>query len=123
MMDSELVMLASTGATTVVALMATDAWEQARAAMVSLWQRVHPDRVATLEAQLAEGRSALLAARETGEDTVPQALVSEWNGRIGRLLAVEPQAAGYLRQLIDEQLTPALAAVGGDQHIAEGPVQ
>jgi hypothetical protein len=40
--DAELSVWTSTAATTVVQLLATAAWEQARSAVGGLWRRVHP---------------------------------------------------------------------------------
>lgn len=108
-MDSELVSLASSGATTVVALLATDGWEEAKSAVSSLWRRVHPDRVETIVAELIETRSALLTARAVGDEQAAPVLVGEWQSRLSRLLAGCPELAGELRRVVADELGPALA--------------
>jgi hypothetical protein len=101
-MDAELMMLVSTAATTVVGALATDAWEQAKRAVGALWGRVHPERAETVEAELAEVRSGVLAAREAGDERAELDLVAEWQGRLGRLLTAEPGLAEELRTVIDD---------------------
>ncbi|MGH3688008.1 MAG: hypothetical protein ACRDSM_23780, partial [Pseudonocardiaceae bacterium] len=62
-MDPELTALTAMAATTVVQLLATTAWEQAKNAVGELWRRVHPDRAETVQAELEETRLELLTAR------------------------------------------------------------
>jgi hypothetical protein len=93
--DPELSTLTSTAATTVVQLMATVAWEQARTAVGGLWRRVHPERAETVQAELDGSRAEMLVAHEVGDEQVVQALVDEWHGRLRRLVAARewPAAA------------------------------
>lgn len=107
-MDPELTALTSIAATTVVQLLATAAWEQAKTAVGGLWRRVHPERATTVEAELAESRTAVIAARQAGNAQVEEALVHEWSGRLGRLMSADPQLADELRHLV-AQLRPLLA--------------
>jgi hypothetical protein len=101
-MDPELTALTSTAATTVVQLLATEAWEQARSAVGGLWRRVYPERAETVESELAESRAEVLAAWQVGGEPVEQALVGEWQGRLGRLVAADPQLADELRRVVTE---------------------
>jgi len=110
--DAALAALASTAGTTVVTLLATDAWQRAKAGMGALWRRVYPDRAQVIEAELVEAREEVVAARAAGDDAVEQALVGEWQGRLRRLLAAHPDLAVELRRLLDEELAPALPAGG-----------
>lgn len=107
--DAELVELAGTAGTTIVTLLATDAWEKTKAAVAGLWGRVHPQRAETVAAELVEARGELLAAQASGDTDTEQALVGEWQSRIRRLLAADPAVAGELRQLLGE-LAPAQPA-------------
>jgi hypothetical protein len=100
--DPELTTLTSTAATTVVQLLATAAWEQAKSAVGELWRRVHPERAATVQAELEDSRAEVLAARQIGNEQVEQALVEEWHGRLRRLLVVDPQLADELRRVVAE---------------------
>jgi hypothetical protein len=106
--DPDLTALTSTAATTVVQLLATAAWEQAKSAVGGLWRRVHPERAETVQAELEETRAEVLAAREIGDEQAEQALVSEWHSRLRRLVAVDPQLADDLRRVLAE-LRSALA--------------
>lgn len=139
-MDPEITALAGSAGTTMVTLMATDAWQRARDGMVALWRRVHPDRADAVRAELEATRSDLLAARGAGDSLSEEELRGEWQGRLRRLLISEPQIADELRRLLDElsppgQDTPApvtqvklqarasghgrVYQAGRDQHITE----
>ncbi len=107
-MDPELSALTSTAATTVVQLLATAAWEQAKSAVGGLWRKAHPERAETVQAELEETRTEVLAARESGDEQVEQDLVGEWHGRLRRLVAADPQLADELRRVVAE-LRSALA--------------
>jgi hypothetical protein len=107
-MDPELTALTSTAATTVVQLLATAAWEQVKTAVGGLWQRVHPERAETVQAELEDSRAEVLAAREVGDEQVEQTLVGEWQGRLRRLVAADPQLVNDLRCVVAE-LRAALA--------------
>jgi hypothetical protein len=107
-MDPELSALTSTAATTMVQLLATAAWEQAKRGIVGLWRRAHPERADTVQAELEESRTAVLAARQVGDEQVEQALVDEWHGRLRRLVAADPQLADDLRHVV-AKLRSALA--------------
>jgi hypothetical protein len=96
--------------TALVGAMATDAWEQARAGMVALWRRVHPDNADVVEAELAEVRTEVLTAREADDADTEQALVGSWQVRLQQLLRADPALAGELRRVLDEELTPVLTA-------------
>ena len=69
-----------------------------------------------IEAELVDARDALVAARNTGDGTVQPELAAEWQGRIRRLLDTNPTLAAELRHLLDQDLTPALAATGQVWH-------
>ncbi len=114
-MDPDLTALTSTAATTVVQLLATAAWKQATSAVGSLWRLVHPQRAETVQAELEERRAEVLAARQAGDEQVEQALVGEWQGRLQRLLAADPQVADELRRMVAE-LRSVLADADPPQH-------
>jgi hypothetical protein len=56
-MDPEIAALAGTAGTTVVTLMAGDAWQRTRDGVVALWRRVHPERADSIDAELEATRS------------------------------------------------------------------
>jgi hypothetical protein len=105
--DAELGALISAAATTLVQLLTTDGWERAKSAVASLWQRVHPDRVATMENELADSRTALLAASASGDDQAKWDAEGEWRARLGRLVAADQAVAAELPGFL-EQLRAAL---------------
>lgn len=109
-MDPELVELTSMAGTTVVKVLATAASEQVKSAVAGLWRRAHPERAETVGAELEETRTEVLAARQVGDEHLEQALVGEWQGRLRRLVATNPQLADELRQLV-AQLRLVLADV------------
>lgn len=106
-MDPELTALTSTVAVTVVKVLATEAWEQVKVAVGGLWRRVHPERAETVEAELAESRTEVIAAQEAGNEQAEQALVDEWQARLRRLATADPQLADELRRVV-AQLRPLL---------------
>ncbi len=101
-MDQELALLAQTASTTMVTLMATDAWQRARDRVVGVWRRVHPAQADGVASSLDEVRDELLAARERGDEAMESALATEWSGRLGRLLIADPAAGQQLAQILDE---------------------
>ncbi|MFD5189043.1 hypothetical protein ACFWMU_13020 [Streptomyces sp. NPDC058357] len=111
-MDAELMALASTAGTTVVTLLATDAWEGARTAVATLWGRAFPDRAESVEAELLETRELLLhASEQTGSGTAEfDEGTAEWRGKFRRLLLAHPEFAQEVRRILDEELSPALPA-------------
>ncbi|MFD3566919.1 hypothetical protein [Streptomyces sp. NPDC058667] len=119
-MDPELAGLASVAAATVVQLLTTAGWERAQTSMGALWRRVYPDRADTVESELEESRAVLLAAREGADDPaeVEQAeaeLVGEWQGRLRRLLAAEPDLAAELRRILTDNLGSEPPGRGRDE--------
>ncbi|MFJ9677902.1 hypothetical protein ACIRP2_07595 [Streptomyces sp. NPDC101194] len=101
-MASELAELAGLAASTVVAGMATTGWEAVQQAMGELWRRVHPERADTVVAELGEVRDEVLRARRNGAEQAEQELVGEWQTRLRRLLAANPEMVPELQRLIDD---------------------
>ncbi|MER7485962.1 hypothetical protein ABTY20_08660 [Streptomyces sp. NPDC126497] len=106
-MDPEIAALAGTAGTTVVALMATNAWEAARDGMVALWRRFQPARAEGIGEELEAGRADLLLARRAGDTGSEAGLTAEWQGRVRRFLLAQPEAADELRRILDE-LSPSV---------------
>ncbi|MFM9445531.1 hypothetical protein [Streptomyces acidiscabies] len=99
-MEAELVALAGTGATTIVGLMATEAWDQVRQRVVRLFARGGDANA--MDDELTASRTALVAAPE--EETAD--VTASVRMRLRRLLAQNPEAAEELRLLVEE-FTPA----------------
>jgi hypothetical protein len=100
--------LAAAAASALIAAMTTDAWEQARAGVVGMWRRVHPDRAGTIHDELAQSRHEALEARENDDVDSAAGLVADWQRRLRRLLEADPAMVGELQRLLDDVLSPAV---------------
>ncbi|WP_030180433.1 hypothetical protein [Streptomyces violaceorubidus] len=100
-MDPQVVQFAQTAGTTVVALMATEAWSATRDRVVALWQRFRPGDVDGVEAALDEARAQIVLARE-GESEAEDRLAGEWQGRMVLLLTTDPSTAPALERVLRE---------------------
>lgn len=94
--------------TALVSAMATDAWQQVRAAVVAWWRKVHPARADAVGAELDDTHAQVLAARDRGDEDTEQALTGIWRLHLQQLLDMNPAAGPALQRLLDEHLTPAL---------------
>ena len=92
-MDAELVELATSGATTLVGLMVTDAWAQARDRFVALFGRGRPEE---LTAELEVVRGEVVAGGDAAEAT------SELAPKLRRALQNDPSLAAELQALMAE---------------------
>ncbi|MEU5694336.1 hypothetical protein [Actinosynnema sp. NPDC020468] len=92
--------LTSAAATTVVEKLTTGAWQDVVTAIGVLWREVHPERGATIEAEMVDTRTAALVAHETGDRHALADLVSEWRSRLRRLAAEDPRVSTELRRLL-----------------------
>lgn len=110
-MDAQVAALAGTAGTTIVTLMATDAWQRTRDGVVAIWQKVAPERADSVAGELDQTRDDLLAARSAEDPQTETELRAEWQGRVRRLLLTEPHVAEELRALLDE-LSPQGTAGG-----------
>ncbi|OLZ65711.1 hypothetical protein AV521_30300 [Streptomyces sp. IMTB 2501] len=106
-MGPEIAELARTAGTTMVTLMAGQAWEAAREGLVSLWRRFQPDRAEAVAGELDAAREDLLLAQQSGDTDTEAELTAEWQARVRRLLAARPEVAEELRRILAE-LTPQL---------------
>ena len=123
-MEAELAALASSGATTLVGLMASDAWAQVSRRLAAFFGRSGDDGA---EEELRLSQEELLAASADDDEGAVADVEAVWRARMRQLLRADPSAAAELRALLDE-LAPAAAApevavtnsvTGGVQH---GPV-
>ncbi|GGZ89907.1 hypothetical protein ACFOOM_08675 [Streptomyces echinoruber] len=112
-MEAELAALAASGASTMVTLMVSDAWEQVRARVVRLFARGGDE--AAVEGELRGARSELLAAHDAGDVDAAGDVEEEWRLRLRRVLRADPMAARELRRLLDE--LDELGSQGADQPV------
>ncbi|WP_079071019.1 hypothetical protein [Streptomyces yokosukanensis] len=99
-MDPEV--LAQTAGVTVVALMATDAWQRTREGVVTLWHRVRPVQAEEIRTALEETREEILAARREGDSAGAEDLERDWRRRLRRLLDADPSIAQDLQEVLDQ---------------------
>jgi hypothetical protein len=99
-MDSEVLALASTGGATLISLMASDLWVQAKSAFARVLGHQDSQLIASLENELDATRQELLSAQAAGETTVEDELVTEWGGRMARALNNNSVAQEELRALL-----------------------
>ncbi|UGQ13452.1 hypothetical protein LO772_07535 [Yinghuangia sp. ASG 101] len=101
-MDPAVVALASSGATTLVGAMATDAWTQARDRFAAWFGRGSAGQAEAVARELEADRAAMVAADDDGDTTLAADIAAEWRGRLRRLLAADPAVARELEDLIAE---------------------
>ncbi|MFF8312348.1 hypothetical protein [Streptomyces lydicus] len=108
-METELVALATAGATTLVQQMATEGWVTVRRRMAGFLARRRgaADEEAAA-GELEASRADLLAARDGGDPDGADGVATVWRLRLQRLLREDPAAAVELRRLLDE-VAPAEA--------------
>ncbi|GAA3776835.1 hypothetical protein GCM10022403_009510 [Streptomyces coacervatus] len=114
-MEAELVTLVGTGATTVIGLMVTDAWEQAKQRVVRLF--AHGGEADTVAGELEESRNTLVTATGTAdEEGLTSDLTASLRFSLRRLLEQHPDAADELRRLVDEFAPAAQPDPAGTVH-------
>jgi len=92
--------------TTLVAAMATDAWRQVRAALVSLWRRSRPEQAEDVEDDLSGLHERAAEARRAGDVAAERELAVSWEERLRRLLREDPSSARELKRILDEEIGP-----------------
>ncbi|WP_380284253.1 hypothetical protein [Kitasatospora purpeofusca] len=97
-MEAEIAQLVTTGATTVVGLMATEAWTQLRSRLAGLLGRGRDAE--EVSAELEEIRVELV--RANGDTELVDDQTAEVRNRIRRALREDPQAAMEFRSLLVE---------------------
>ncbi|MEU6512278.1 hypothetical protein [Streptomyces sp. NPDC046942] len=99
-MDPEIVALAGTAGSTLVALMVTDGWQQARDGILQWWRRHSPDSAEDVAGVLESSRSAALAAHVSG-GSFDETLARDWAGRVAELITSRRDAEHELRTLLN----------------------
>ncbi|MFD5720926.1 hypothetical protein [Streptomyces sp. NPDC127036] len=125
-MEAELAALAASGATTLVGLMVSETWTQARDRIARFFARGSDEDVVAEELRLSQ--EELTAARASEDELAAADVEAIWRTRMRRALQSAPEAAEELRLLLAE-LDPGLktesahsvhnSISGGVQH---GPV-
>jgi hypothetical protein len=101
-LSADLAALWSAAAVTLVSLMTTDTWGQAKAGLAGLWRRRHPGQAAVVEADLEAARALAAAARRAGDDEAIEDLTAEWRSRLRRAGEADEEFAAGLRLLVED---------------------
>ncbi|MCX5377828.1 hypothetical protein [Streptomyces sp. NBC_00091] len=96
--------LVTAGATTVVGLMASDAWKYASGRFARLLGRGEddPGQEEALTRELRASRAELLLARADGDEVAADRVEEAWRDRLREVLRQDEAAARELAQLLDE---------------------
>ncbi|MGW9498165.1 hypothetical protein ACWG5P_27980 [Streptomyces prasinus] len=97
-MDSELAVLAASGATTLVSLMVTDSWTHARDLVGRFFSRSGADSTAITDLDTA--RTQLLAAEATEDTQTTRDITEQWHTCLQRLLQAGSATGDDLRDLL-----------------------
>ncbi len=125
-MEAELAALAASGATTLVGLMVSETWEQARDRLTRFLARGGDEEAVDEELSLARGD--LVAAGEAEDPQAAADIEADWRARLRRALLADPSAAEELRSLLAELAPDAGARPSGSVHntvsggVVHGPV-
>jgi hypothetical protein len=108
-MDGELAALAGSAATTIVTLLATDAWGEVKEKIGGLWRRFRPEFADDAEQELDRVHAEIA----TADETVALAITREWESRLLRLLAADADAAAELSRVLVKLSQSHVAQRGG----------
>jgi tetratricopeptide (TPR) repeat protein len=116
LVEAELAALAASGATTLVGLMVSDSWTQAKERLARFFARRRSDGDAG--AELQESSDELDRARAAGEEDAEAEAEADWRRRLLDVLQDDPDAAVELRGLLSElsPLVPGTVINGGVNH-------
>ena len=107
--DAELVVLAEAGANTMVALMATELWQDLKRAVAALHHH-HPGHAAAADIELEQARKDVVAARERGDSGTEAAVTAHLHGRLTRLMEQDAGAKEAISGLVAKHAARVHAA-------------
>ena len=110
-MDSTLVALAASGATKLVGLMLTDAWEVSKEKFSRLFRSAHAEEVIDMPNELESSRRELMLARNVGDLDAEEEITAEWQGKFRRALRSNPELVDDLRALLND-ISPTSSDAG-----------
>ncbi|MCW2875937.1 MAG: uncharacterized protein JWQ95_37 [Sphaerisporangium sp.] len=110
-MEAELAALASSGATTLIALMISDSWTQVKERLARSFGRAGDSE--DMLRDLQTSRAALMAALAHGDDVKAAGIEIEWRTRLLRLLRSDPSLSEELRSLPARPVGPVYNSISG----------
>ncbi|MDT0341363.1 hypothetical protein [Streptomyces litchfieldiae] len=106
-MDPAIATVAATAATTLVAAMTTETWEQTKRAFARLLGAGRDDEGTDAEEELEQARATVQAAREHGDSSAEDEVRENWEVRLRDLLAERREADAQIRALLAAVRSPA----------------
>ena len=98
-LEPEFTALVATASATLISLMTTDAWKQAKVRFQKFWALVHPGEVEPAVTALEAAQQSVLAADPAKAADTTRALEIEWAIRLSQLPA-SPGVIAELKELI-----------------------
>ncbi|MFB7323622.1 hypothetical protein [Streptomyces sp. NPDC056190] len=100
-MDAAALALVTASANSLVSLMTSEAWEQAKSGLAALFRRGRRGDVAVIEDELDESARELRLSLENGDQETQDELRQQWRGKLRRLILDDPELTGELRSLLE----------------------
>ncbi|MET9303755.1 hypothetical protein ABZX78_07925 [Streptomyces cellulosae] len=101
-MDPALLALATAGANSLISLMTSDAWQQAKNGISRLFGRSEGPAAEDISREFEENRQELIRSIAREDPDTAEELRVAWRGKFRRLLVEAPDAAEILRDLLKE---------------------
>lgn len=117
-MDDTLATLATSGAQTIVTLMATDAWQKTKSLVTRIFSHKNPDLANEINGELEESRINVLAADSVSSGEVQQHEIDRWEARLRLSLLDDEAAADLVKELIEATKGQQLIGSAGPADIS-----
>ncbi|MEU8083872.1 hypothetical protein AB0B57_09680 [Micromonospora sp. NPDC049101] len=99
-MDPEFAALSAAGAQTIVTLVATEAWGQAKELIVRAFTRNSGALSRSVESELQRSHDAIVAADSSGDFRIREQEQARWDARLRLLMLESPETASMIGELI-----------------------
>jgi hypothetical protein len=117
-MDEALATLATSGAQTIVNLMATDAWQKTKSLVTRIFSHNKPELAQDVDGALEASRTKILAFDTTFTQEIQRQEIDRWEAQLRLALINDNTAAGLIRDLIEAAKTQQLIATTGPTEIS-----
>lgn len=120
-MDAAILALATSGANSIVSLMASDAWSQVKSGFSRILGRGDSAETDVIAGQLEAARLELESATARNDAQAEDELRADWRGKLRRLLLEDPEAQSQLRDLLRE-LEPLMPTASSSPTINQSAI-
>jgi hypothetical protein len=100
-MDDALTALATSGAQTIVNLMATDAWQKTKRLVAQIFSRDKSDGATDTATELEVSRAKIIAAHSSLDNGVQQHELDRWEARLRLRLLEDDEMVASVKELIE----------------------